>query len=82
MGPTFAGAAAAPAVEVAAASTIESGGRVLGPDSGGAAAALVVSGGVALTVGVDGTPTVPAARGVPGGLRGRALEALASEGGV
>ena len=39
-------------------------------------------GGVASTVGVDGTPTVPAACGVLGGLRGRALEALASEGGV
>ena len=82
MGPAFAGAAAAPAMEVAAASTIESGGRVLGAASGGAAAALAVGGGVASTVGVGGTPTVPAAGRVTGKLWGRALEALASEGGV
>ena len=82
MGSTFADAAAAPAVDVAAASTIESGSCALGPTPGGAAAALAVGGGVASTVDVGGTPTVPAARGVTGGLRGRALEALAGEGGV
>ena len=82
MGPTFAGAAAAPAVEVAVASTIGSGGRVLVPASGDVAASLAVGEGVASTVGVDRIPTVPAARGVPGGLRGCALKALASEGGV
>ena len=82
VGQTFAGAAAAQAVDVAVASIIESGGRVLGSTSAGAAAALVVGGGVASTVDVDGTPTVPAARGVTGGLRGRASEAQAGEGGV
>ena len=79
MGPTFAGAAPAPAVDVAGASTIEGGGRVLGPTSGGAAVALAVGGGVASTIDVSGAPTVPAVRGVTGGLRGRALEALAGD---
>ena len=69
-------------MDVVAVSTIESGGRVLGPTSGGAAAALAVGGEVASTVDVGGTPTVPAVRGVTGGLRGRALEAMAGEGGV
>ena len=55
---------------------------MLGPTSTGSAAALAVGGGVASTVDVGGTPTVPAARGVTGGLRGRALEALAGDGGV
>ena len=82
MGPTFAGAAAAPAVDVVAASTIESGGRVLDSTSRGAAAVLAVGEGFASTVDVGGAPTVPAVRGVTGGLRGRALEALAGEGGV
>ena len=62
MGPTFAGAAAAPAVDVAAASTVESGGRVLGPPSEDATAALAVGGGVASTFDVGGAPTVPAVR--------------------
>ena len=82
MGPPFADAAAAPAVGVAAASTIESGGRVLGPSLGGAAAALVVGGAVASTVKAGGAPKVPAVREVTRRLRGRALGALASEGGV
>ena len=55
---------------------------MLGPTSGSAAAALAVGGGIASTVDVGGAPTVPAVRGVTGGLRGRALEALAGEGGV
>ena len=82
VGPTFAGAAATPAVDVAAASTIESGGRVLGPPSGGAAAALAFDGAVAPTVEVGGAPKVPAVRGVTGGVRWRALKALAGEGSV
>ena len=82
MGPTFAGAAAALAVGEAAESTIESGGRVLGSSSGIAASALAVGGAVASAVETGGAPRVPAVRGVPGGLRGRALEALAGEGGV
>ena len=82
MEPTFTGAAAAPAADVAAASTVDSGGRVLGRTSGGATAALAVGGGVASTVDVGGAPTVPAVRRVTGGLRGRTLKALAGEGGV
>ena len=82
MGPTFAGTAAARTVRKAAASAIESGGRELGPSSRGAAAALAVDGAVASTVETSGAPTVPAMRGVTGGLRGRAFEALAGEGGV
>ena len=81
-GPTFAGTVAAPAVDVAPASTIESGAGVLGPTSGGAAATFTIGGGVASTVDVGRAPTVPAVRGVPGRLRGGALEALAVEGGV
>ena len=73
MVPTFAGAAATPAVDVAVASTIESGDRVLGPTSGGAAAALAVGGAVASTIEAGGAPTVPAVRDVTGGLQGRAL---------
>ena len=69
-------------MNVAAASTIESGGRVLGSTSGGAVAALVVGGAVASTVDFGRAPTVPVVRGVTGGLLGRALEALAGEGGV
>ena len=82
MGPTFAGATVAPAVEEAAAWTIESGGRVFGPSSGSATAALAVGGAVTSTVETGGAPRVPAVRGATGGLRGRALEALAGEGGV
>ena len=55
---------------------------MLGPTSGGATAALAIGGEIASTVDVGGTPTVPAARGVTGGLRGRALEALAGGGGI
>ena len=76
MGLTLAGAAAAPAADVVAASTIKSGGRLLGPASGGVAAALAVGRGVASTFDVGGTPTVSAVRGATGGLRRRALEAL------
>ena len=82
MRPTFAGKAAALVVDVAAASPLESDGRVLGPTSGGAAVALAVGGGVASTVDVGGAPTVPVVRGVTGELRGRALEVLAGEGNV
>ena len=82
MGPTFAGADAAPAVDEAAASTIKSGGRVLSLSSGGATVALAVGGAVASTVDTGGAPTVPAVGGVTEGLRGCALETLASEGGV
>ena len=76
------GATAAPAVDVAAASTTESGGRVLGPPSGGPAAALAAGAAVASTVEAGGASKVPAVRGVTAGLRGRALETLAGEGGV
>ena len=55
---------------------------MFGPTSRGAAAALAAGGGVASTVDIGGAPTVPAVRGVTGGFRGRALEALAGEGGV
>ena len=55
---------------------------MLGPSSGGAAAALVVGGVVASTVEAGGAIKVPAVRGVTGGLRGRAYEALAGEGSV
>ena len=82
MGSNFAGAAAAPAVDTAAAPTIDSGIRVLGPTSRGAAALLAACRGGASTVDVGGAPTVPAVPGVTGGLRGRGLEALAGEGGV
>ena len=82
MGPTFAGAATAPAVGEAAASTIESGGRMMGPSSGGVSAALAVGGAVVSTVETGGAPRVPALGGVTGGLRGRALEALLGDGGV
>ena len=81
MGPTFAGTAAAPAAEEVAASIIESSGRVLGTASRGAAAALAVGGAVGLTVENVGAPR-PAVRGVMGRMLGRALEALAGEGGV
>ena len=70
MGPTFAGEVAAPAMEVAASSTIESGGRVLGPFSVGAVVALAVGGAGASTVEACGASTVPAIRGVMGGMRG------------
>ena len=69
-------------VDVAPALTIDSGGRVLGPTSEGVAAALAVGLGVVSTVDVGGAPTVPAVRGVMGGLEGRALEALAGDSGV
>ena len=69
-------------VDVASALTIDSGGRVLGPTSEGVAAALAVGWGVVSTVDVGGAPTVPAVRGVTGGLEGLALEALAGESGV
>ena len=73
------------AVGGAAASTIDSGGRELGPSSGGAAAALADDGAAASTVENGGATGVQAARRVTGGLRhrglrGRALEALAGEG--
>ena len=55
---------------------------MLGPISGEAAAALAVGEGVESTVDVGGAPTVPAVRGVTGGLRGGALGALAGKGGV
>ena len=73
VGPTFSGAAAAPVVGVAAASTIYSGSGVLGPSMGGAAAALAFGGAVASTVEAGGAPTVPAVREVTEGVRGRAL---------
>ena len=76
------GAAAAPAVDVAAASAIESSDCVLGLSSGGATAVLAVGGAVVSTVEAGGAPKVQAVRGVARGLRGRALEALASEGSV
>ena len=55
---------------------------MLGPSARGEAAALVVGGAVAYTVEAGGASKVPAVRGLTGGLQGRALEALAGEGGV
>ena len=55
---------------------------MLGPSSGGATASLTVGRAVASTVETGGAPKVPIVRGVTGGLQGRALEALAGEGGL
>lgn len=66
----------------AAPSTIDSGGRELGPSFGGAAAALVDGGATASTVENGGATGAQAARRVTGGFRGRELEALAGKGGI
>ena len=55
---------------------------MLRPSSRVAAATFAVGGAVASTVQTGGAPRAPAVRGVMRRLRGRALEALGSGGGV
>ena len=81
MAPAAGGAAAAPLAGKAAVAPA-AGGAAVAPLVGGAAVAPTAGGAAVASLASTGAPGPPALRGVAKGLRGRALEALAGDGGV